>query len=673
MPRFIKNGPSVPDQLVQELEEDRVIIFCGAGISAGGGLPNFRELVAYCYEELGVDAPAAKDPAWHWLDRMLGSLESDFPDQMRAKVVEALDKTATDLTIHDAILKLARLKGGANGYRLVTTNFDLFFEQANPRLALGVDYHSGPILPIPRNDRIASWRSIVYLHGRLNAGSTDNEHLVLTSGDFGRAYLTDAWAARFVARLFAEFTVLFIGYSLNDPVLRYMTDAFAAEDALSRSGKRRGPAYIFVPYKGSEPPPESWRQRQLEPIFYRQAYQHRALTNTLVEWAKARTDYLASVDTIVRRYGTRLPSALEPSYAANVVWSVCGRSGDKGHGARVFASLEDAPPIEWLSEFEQRDAEAKAAHAKDIDLAAKDRDPPPSPPYHIKLLFPKGMDGHLGIKLSDTATQLIPWLCRHLENPQLVNWVIQKLEQGRRAHPSLRWAIRRKLEGEPAIAQGFLTFWRIVASEGAWASDSQSHMTWADLGQGISTKLGSGWFDRELAAAMRPYLTLGPSYRSASGGTVDPARFSTIADAEVKLAHSHLSHLIGEIDAVSSDSQPNQFWADRLNWLTELLTQIFDLYAAVDKADANYDPSMHQRPSIPPHAQNAHHANWATLYDLIWRGWQVIDADQPELSRHWVERWRKVPYLGFRRLSLAAVAHSANFTPAEKLEALLDG
>lgn len=362
MPRFIKNGPIVPDQLVQELEEDRVIIFCGAGISAGGGLPNFRQLVEYCYTELGATAPPAKDLAWNWLDRMLGALEGDFPDQMRTKVVEALDKAATDLTMHDAILKLARLKGSANGYRLVTTNFDLFFEQANPKLALGIDYHSGPVLPIPRNDRIASWRSIVYLHGRLNRGSADNQHLVLTSADFGRAYLTDAWAARFVARLFAEFTVLFIGYSLNDPVLRYMTDAFAAEDAQTRSGRKRGPAYIFVPHKGVAPDPKPWRQRRLEPIFYREAYKHRALKNTLVEWAKARGDYLASISTIVQRYGSRFPSALEPSYAANLVWAVCGRAGDKGHGARIFAHLPDLPPIDWLGEFERHDAEVRAAH-----------------------------------------------------------------------------------------------------------------------------------------------------------------------------------------------------------------------------------------------------------------------------------------------------------------------
>ena len=35
MPKFVKGGPVVPDELVQSLEDDRVVIFCGAGISMG--------------------------------------------------------------------------------------------------------------------------------------------------------------------------------------------------------------------------------------------------------------------------------------------------------------------------------------------------------------------------------------------------------------------------------------------------------------------------------------------------------------------------------------------------------------------------------------------------------------------------------------------------------------
>ena len=75
MPQFARFGPIVHDQLVQDLEDDRVVIFCGAGISMGAGLPDFAGLVEHCYQELGVTFPKRKSTEWLWLDRMLGALE----------------------------------------------------------------------------------------------------------------------------------------------------------------------------------------------------------------------------------------------------------------------------------------------------------------------------------------------------------------------------------------------------------------------------------------------------------------------------------------------------------------------------------------------------------------------------------------------------------------------
>lgn len=671
MPRFVNRGPIVPDRLVQELEEDRVVIFCGAGISMGAGLPDFKGLVDHCYAELGADKPDDASPDWTWLDRMLGSLEANHAGQMRIKVAERLDLVASDLTLHQAILKLARLRTGANGARLVTTNFDLFFEQARAGMRLGVDYHSAPVLPIPRNDHSASWRSLVYLHGRLEPPSHGNQHLVLTSADFGRAYLTDAWAARFVARLFAEFTVLFIGYSLNDPVLRYMTDAFAADDAQARTGRKRGPAYIFVSDESHSPDPRPYRQRRLEPIFYRPIYNHRLLKKTLVEWADAREDYLASIATIVERNAPRLPSALDPSDAANLIWAVCGRPDDDGHGARIFARLDPQAPIEWLAEFERRDATARADHEAEAKLTlAEGREAPPEPVTHIDLLFPSRHDHRQQPPLTGIAYALLDWLCGHLTNQQFVNWVVAKLDRKRRAHPRLRYAIRRKLDGDPSIPDGYRCFWQIVASEGDWATSHLSEFATLDIGQHVAAKRDTPWFAQELASVLRPHLELEPSFRASTGGPIDATQLRSIADIRVVLGDSDARRFIAEIDA-TDDAEG--FWSTQLGMLTTQLTQVFDLYALAGQANAAFDPSALQRPSIEPHPQNNHHADWARLYDVIWRGWQHIDRHGDRAaSRSWVARWQTIPYAGFRRLALAAMRTSAHFTARERLEALLD-
>ena len=55
--------------------------------------------------------------------------------------------------------------------------------------------------------------------------------------DFGRAYLTEGWARRFLVDLFRSFPVLFVGYSHNDIVMTYLARALPPSEggAVSRS------------------------------------------------------------------------------------------------------------------------------------------------------------------------------------------------------------------------------------------------------------------------------------------------------------------------------------------------------------------------------------------------------------------------------------------------------
>ena len=159
---------------------------------------------------------------------------------LRRTVIEQLSEPPKgELGLHKALIDLSR---NEQGVRLITTNFDNRFVEAGLEEEL-VD--AAPKLPVPKPH---NWSSLVHLHGRIDPNQ-DGSNLVLTSADFGRAYLTEQWAARFITELFREFTVVFIGYSISDPVMSYMVDAIAAERVL---GVRYAAAYAFADEDGTD-------------------------------------------------------------------------------------------------------------------------------------------------------------------------------------------------------------------------------------------------------------------------------------------------------------------------------------------------------------------------------------------------------------------------------------
>ena len=202
MPELVADGPSIPARLMNELDNGGVVFFCGAGISAGPGsdLPLFEDLVQHVYTVNHMDAdsverealdseendPGRRQPKY---DKALGLLER--PERLgtlavRHSVVERLSwPPSGPLSIHEALIALSRCE---RGVRLITTNFDNRFAQAGLEEEF-ID--AAPKLPVPKPH---TWSSLVHLHGRI-VSNDDGSNLVLTAADFGRAYLTEQWAA----------------------------------------------------------------------------------------------------------------------------------------------------------------------------------------------------------------------------------------------------------------------------------------------------------------------------------------------------------------------------------------------------------------------------------------------------------------------------------------------
>ena len=124
---------------------------------------------------------------------------------------------------HESIIKLFDKE---EQVRIVTTNYDLMFEKACFNCDITPQVYSNPALPYG-ND----FEGIVHIHGYVK----ECKNMVLTDGDFGNSYMVSGNVARFLTQLFtSDYTVLFIGYSYEDMVMRYFTRAFPDLQANNR-------------------------------------------------------------------------------------------------------------------------------------------------------------------------------------------------------------------------------------------------------------------------------------------------------------------------------------------------------------------------------------------------------------------------------------------------------
>jgi hypothetical protein len=479
--RFVKNGPEVPERLLQAHEDGRVVFFCGAGISYPARLPGYAGLVDRLYAELGATPTPTQKAAIkaRQYDTAVGLLEAEVVggrEKVRCAIATILepDLRAPGATAtHEALLTLSRTRRGKT--RLITTNFDRLFAEVISASTLPIEGYAAPLLPVPKN----KWDGLVYLHGSLTASPTETElnRLVVSSGDFGLAYLTERWAARFVSELFRSYTVCFVGYSINDPVLRYMMDALAADRSLGESTQEM---FAFGSYsKGKEEErADEWRAKNVTPILYREHNRHAYLHSTLRAWASTYRDGVRGKERIVDECAIARPvkGTKEDEFVGRLLWAL---SDPTGLPAKRFAEFDPAPSLDWLEHFaEDRFHHADLARfgvppkAEVDDRLAFSLTQRPSP-YdlaHRMILVDRGVRDS---RWDRVMIHIAEWLTRHLDDPALLLWVVK---QGARLHQNLSDSINRRLNEFDALqlAGNFAELARIRSS--APAAIPRPHM-----------------------------------------------------------------------------------------------------------------------------------------------------------------------------------------------------
>lgn len=697
--QFVTHGPDIPDALLQAHEEGRVVFFCGAGISYPAGLPGFKGLVEQIYRLNGTALSEIEREAFErgQFDATLDLLERRLPGQrlaVRRALAQALNpklrrKGATDTQA--ALLRLARSREGA--LRLVTTNFDRIFHVAAKRTGQMFQDYAAPMLPIPKNSR---WNGLVYLHGLLPEKLDDTalNRLVVTSGDFGLAYLTERWAARFVSELFRNYVVCFVGYSINDPVLRYMMDALAADRML---GEFTPQAWALGDCKPGQEHRKTieWEAKGVTPILYNVPagpYDHSALHQTLHAWAETYRDGVQGKEAIVVKHALARPqeSTRQDDFVGRMLWALSDKSGLP---AKRFADFNPVPSLDWLLEpfahehFGHGDLSRFGVQPRDeVDTKLRfslirrptpyDRAPP--------MLLASG--GITGSQWDDVMFHLARWLVRHLDDPRLLIWIA---ERGGQLHDRWAWLIEHELdrivllerEGKtseldeirlhaPKAVPGALmrTLWRLLLSgrvKSPWHDPDLYRWKRRLKREGLTATRRL-----ELRELLAPKVVFKKPFRwgeDDSSSADGPTRIKQLVDWELAQAADHVHSALRDL----ADEHWTSVLPELLDDFQQLLRDALDLLRELGEATDHSDRSHWDLPSITPHWQNRGFCDWVSLIELLRDAWLAVRANDSARATRIAQNWFELPYPTFKRLALFAASQDGCISPKQWVNWLL--
>lgn len=619
--RFSNEGPAFPEQLVDALLTGNVVFLCGAGISAPQ-LPLFSGLVEECVGRLGLEKNASETESFKScrFEEVLGSLSRRTvdPGDVTREVVNILRERSedADLAHHHTILRLSRSLD--NRPTVITTNFDTMLEKALWDVE-GIERaqvlsFAGQDLPAPGSTEFGG---IIHLHGRIadDGIGLKQTPLVVTSADYGDAYMRSGWASRFLFDLCRCKTIVLVGYSAGDAPVRYFLNVLEADrqrfpDVL--------PVYALDGVKARELPDARWSTLAVEPIAYEfttdaanGSEDHNALWRDLDQLAelvvRPRTTRHAWAQTILAKSF----DAADLAERDRILWLLQGR-GDLW--PVVIRTIEDAA---WIGFLVERKVWSD----------------------------------------QDAAWILAAWIARNLQSVDSFRLAIKWLEQFGKQFSD---ALTRNVELSKDLPDLWLRAWRLLAtSQPRFSMNSDLHF-YAML------KILSG-----------PVVLNKDLYHAV--GLITPVFKLTARELPEGNSPNRLADLFGSrwivrvqdeatklVDALVEVPQAHVIIAIATAKLQEIVGVSVDL----DAIDEYFDRNDYAVPSVEPHVQNDHHEGPVFLVQLIARLLPAATQLDRAATRSLVSTWRSMSgFLGVR-LWLHALRDKALFTGDEAIAGL---
>jgi len=430
----------IPDELVEAQQRGELALFVGAGASIGApsNLPSFWRLTETIRDEseLGSIIGSLDGQA---LDEVLDKIDQDYDVDVHLRAAKLLSPPASAPNeLHRSIADLA----SSTCVRIVTTNYDRHLSSA---LGNSAREYVAPALPVGNE-----FDGLVYLHGALGPHEENSvpRNLIITARDFGAAYLTEAWAARFLERMFATYPVLFIGYSHDDVIMKYLARG------LGPQAKRR---YILT----DKPESNDWSQLNITPIGYSPADAHRTLYEAVGKWAsRSRSGLLDRQRQIADITNSIRPQDLSAEQRSLVESTVTDEKS-------VEFFCDHARGQDWLDwiaarrEFRQlfdRKGESTAISWRLATWFA--RTYVTAETSESALTICRAAGGHLGAELWDAIARQLSRVSRGQPMPEtMLSWIVLLIRDAPEDEPYLQVLLSKStMPGKSAVAVALFAY-----------------------------------------------------------------------------------------------------------------------------------------------------------------------------------------------------------------------
>ncbi|MGL5862900.1 MAG: DUF4020 domain-containing protein [Phycicoccus sp.] len=497
----------------------------------------------------------------------------------------------------------------------MTTNYDRHLTAAADAASLDIEVFRGPALPA--GDDFAG---IVHLHGALDQ---EPRRLIVTDTDFGHAYLREAWAARFLDRMFSTYTVLFIGYSHGDIVMQYLGRSLGPDSA----------RFVLTDDRDRL----EWRRYGLTPIEYPTPEDsHVALSETLEGWARfaalGRADHANRIADLVSTSDQANPPKSEPlltpeqrSYLEDCL----------GNPERVAYFTESARGGGWLAWVSARP--------------------------EFGYLFVDS--GHADEGTRGVAQTISAWIANHYLTVESESTAALRVMRDRPWSPATTAVITQRLRAQDGVPPEWHTPWVLLVLQ--QAVPGRDH----DLDWMLPR---DAWRDRpELALLLfehrtRPILVSG----------LDPIMLAEV-DALAASAPPGF-----DIDLAGDEYELTRAWREAfvpmldshahaiLDLVTTQLRAAYRL-ARSTRPDTRADPFSFHRSAIESHEQDTHRESTDVLIDAARDCLErLLDTDVSAAAAY-IDAWASADEALFRRLAVHGWRLRTDRSTDEKLQWLV--